>query len=123
MKFDGKRNQVNTLDKLDSFAFEDAPVKVGSSSAAAKISDVLRGTVSWNPGSTPSGNAKSQTMTITGAALGDVVKVSFDKALGATAVLTAEVSTANTVRAVLVNLGSTINPGAGTLTFLVLKSS
>jgi hypothetical protein len=50
--------------------------------------------------------------------------VSFSQALPAGAILTAQVSAANTVAATLVNLsGSTYSPGAGTLRFAITPQS
>ncbi len=79
-------------------------------------------TDTWDPGSIPVGAKISKTVTVAGAALGDFVLKSFDKDLQELQ-LTADVSAANTVEAVLGNLtGSAVDLESGTLKVLVLKS-
>lgn len=80
------------------------------------------GTVTWNPSSLANGASTSQEVTVTGAALGDFVIVSFSLDVQ-DLTLTADVTAANTVTAVLANnSGASVDLGSGTLKVLVLKS-
>lgn len=81
-------------------------------------------TVAWDPGAILDGNEEAQAVTVTGAALGDVVLgVSFSLDV-ADLNLDAHVTAADTVTAVLQNnTGGTIDLGAGTLKVVVVKAS
>lgn len=79
-------------------------------------------TTTWDPGSIASGASESKEITVTGASLGDYVLVSFSLDVQ-DMTLTADVTAANTVTAVLANnSGGAVNLGSGTLSVLVLKS-
>ena len=78
-------------------------------------------TASWNPGSVANGAKASTTVTVTGAALGDHVNVSFSLDLQELT-FTAYVSASNTVEIVLGNLtGAALDLGLGTLSVLVFE--
>lgn len=76
----------------------------------------LTGSSTWNPASISDGNEEATaTWTVTGAALGDIVRASFS--LDVTDLqLDAQVSSGNTITAVLANsTGGAINLGSGTV--------
>lgn len=76
----------------------------------------------WDPGSVAAGASTTTTVTVSGAALGDFVMVSFSLALQGLQ-LTASVSATNTVEVVLSNLtGAAVDLASGTLAVLVFKS-
>lgn len=80
-------------------------------------------TTTWDPGSIASGSEEVKEVTVSGAALGDFVLVSFSLDV-ADLTLTAQVTAANTVTAQLSNnTGAAVNLGSGTLKVLVLKSA
>jgi hypothetical protein len=80
------------------------------------------GTTTWDPGSIATGAEEVKEITVSGAALGDFVLVSFSLDV-ADLTLTAAVTATNTVTAQLSNLtGGAVNLGSGTLKVLVLKS-
>ena len=80
-------------------------------------------TATWNPESISSGASESKNITVSGAALGDFVLVSFSLDVQ-DITLTADVTAANTVTAVMANLsGGAINLASGTIKVLVLKSA
>jgi hypothetical protein len=81
-------------------------------------------TATWNPGSLTSGTETTTDVTVTGAALGDFVLVSFSLDVDDLA-LTAQVTSANTVTVQLLNLkgGAATDLGSGTLKVLVIKSA
>lgn len=87
-----------------------------------------RATATWNPGSiaskdTVGASFAAQTVTVTGAALGDLVLASFS--LDVTdLVLTADVTAADTVTVVLSNpTASAVDLASGTLTVLVVDQN
>lgn len=74
------------------------------------------GTATWNPASVASGAATSTTVTVTGAALGDLADAAFSLAVPAGVVLSAEVTAADTVTVTLLNLsGGAVDLASGTL--------
>jgi hypothetical protein len=80
-------------------------------------------TATWNPGSIASGAEEAKEITVSGAALGDFVLVSFSLDVS-DLTLTANVTAENTVTAVLANLtGAAVNLAEGTVKVLVLKSA
>ena len=80
-------------------------------------------TTTWNPASIASGASESKEVTVTGAALGDFALVSFNLDVQ-DITLTADVTAANTVTAVLANnSGGAVNLASGTLKVLVIKSA
>ena len=79
-------------------------------------------TATWDPGSIATGAEAVTEVTVTGAALGDFVLVSFSLDVQ-DLTLTAAVTAANTVTVQLSNLtGGAINLASGTVKVLVLKS-
>lgn len=82
----------------------------------------LSGTAAWTPGAIAGGAGATQSVTVTGAALGDPVAVGYNQNLADGIVLTGEVSAANTVTAQLRNVtGGSITPTAGTVRATVWK--
>ena len=81
----------------------------------------LTGSDTWDPGSIADGDEEAKEVTVTGAALGDFVRVSFS--LDVTdLVLDAKVTAANTVTCILVNnTGGAIDLGSGTISVEVFK--
>ena len=80
-------------------------------------------TATWDPAGIDSGRSVTTTVTVQGAALGDLVVASFSLDLQGL-IMTAYVSSANTVTVVLANLTATagLNIGSGTLKVLVFKT-
>jgi hypothetical protein len=81
----------------------------------------LSGSVTWNPGSIADGDEEAKEITVTGAALGDFVLVSFSVDV-ADLVLSAQVTAADTVTASLANnTGGAIDLASGTVKAIVTK--
>ena len=81
----------------------------------------LDGSVAWNPGEIADGDEEVQAVTVTGAALGDFVLVSFSLDVIDLAI-TGAVTAANTVTAQLNNnTGGALDLGAGTVYARVFK--
>jgi hypothetical protein len=81
----------------------------------------LDGSAAWNPGEIADGNEEVQAVTVTGAALGDFVLVSFSLDVVDLAI-TGAVTAANTVTAQLNNnTGGALDLGAGTVYARVFK--
>lgn len=79
------------------------------------------GTATYDPPSIAADGVETTTVTVTGAALGDVVSASFSLSLGGL-MMSAEVSAADTVTVTLFNpTGSAIDLGSGTLTAKVSR--
>ena len=89
--------------------------------AMAPVNTALVGTAAYNPGDLADGAGETTTgITVTGAALGDFVLVSFDKDLESIT-LTGWVSAANTVKARFQHeSGGSVNLDAGNLYFTVI---
>lgn len=86
-----------------------------------KIAKYLSTTATWNPGSVAAAGQTSTTVTLTGAALGDVALCSFSLDLQLLQ-LTANVSAANTITCVLQNgTAGPIDLASGTLRVSVLQ--
>jgi len=84
-------------------------------------SSVLNGSVTWDPAAILDGDMESKDITVTGAALGDFVLVSFSLDT-ADLTLTAQVTATNTVTATLANnTGASVNLASGTCYVRVLK--
>ena len=83
----------------------------------------MSGTATWDPGSIEDGNEEAKEITVTGAALGDLVVCSFS--LDVTdLVLRGAVTAANTVTAILANnTGGAIDIGSGTVRALVRSAT
>ncbi len=82
--------------------------------------NTFQGTATWNPAAIANGAEEAQEITVTGAVLGDFVLVSFSLDVQ-DLVLDAQVTTTNTVTAVLANnTGGSINLNSGTVTAKVI---
>ncbi|MEZ4530554.1 MAG: hypothetical protein R2855_05935 [Thermomicrobiales bacterium] len=107
------RSASDTL-KTDDLFVADGGVTIGS--GGTRITKHLSATTSWDPLSTASGTAASSTVTVTGAALGDVVSVGFSQALPDGVTISGSVSATNTVKVTLGNLsGSPVDLAPGTI--------
>lgn len=96
---------------------------VAIGSGGAPIAKSLTNTATWDPGNMAAdGSVASTTLTVTGAAVGDVAHASLST-IGANDVLiTAHVQAADTVRVVLQNkTGGALDIASGTLRVVVLK--
>ena len=83
--------------------------------------DLEEGSATWDPGSIADGDEEAKEITVTGAALGDFILVSFSLDV-ADLTLTAQVTTANTVTAVLANnTGGAIDLAEGTVKAKVIR--
>jgi hypothetical protein len=83
----------------------------------------VKASTTWDPGSVSSGSSTTKTVTVSGAAVGDFAVATFSLSLSGLQ-LTAYVSAADTVTAVLSNLtGSAVDLSSGTLSVLVFKSA
>lgn len=91
---------------------------------AAKLRQMfyrLTGSDTWDPGSIANGAEEAKEVTVTGAALGDFVRVSFSLDI-TDLVLDAKVTASNTVTCVLANnTGGAIDLGSGTIKVEVFK--
>jgi|GEM_PF-1792595 len=86
-----------------------------------QFTNTLFGSVVWDPASVADGDAVSQEVTVTGAALGDFAIASFSLDVQ-DLVLDAQVTAANTVTVVLANnTGGAINLASGTVRVIVLE--
>mgnify|MGYP003143307114 CR=1 FL=1 len=87
-----------------------------------KFSDVLSGSITWNPGVIGDGNEEAKELTVHGAELGDFVLSSLSSDI-LDGVLDAQVTAADTVTAVLANnTGGNIDVASCTLSVLVVKA-
>ena len=82
---------------------------------------VLAGSATVDFGSIADGNEEATTITVTGAALGDIVMVSHSRDVSDLQ-LTADVTAANTVTVVASSSGDTVDLGSGTVRVLVIPS-
>lgn len=82
---------------------------------------VLAGSATVDFGSIADGNEEATDITVTGAALGDIVMVSHSLDVQDLQ-LTADVSAANTVSVVASSSGDTVDMGSGTVRVLVIPS-
>lgn len=88
----------------------------------ANIPTGRTGSTTWDPASVADGAMTSTTVTVTGAAVGDVVAVGFSVAVPAGALLVGSVTATNTVTVTLFNkTGGALDLGSGTLKATVLK--
>jgi methenyltetrahydromethanopterin cyclohydrolase len=94
-----------------------------NSDLAVGAMKILRGSAVWDPGSIADGDEEAKEITVTGAALGDYVQVSFSLDVTDLA-LVGSVTAANTVTALLLNnTGGAIDLGSGTVRALVIKNN
>ena len=82
---------------------------------------LLAGSVTKDFGSIGDGNEEAQAITVTGAALGDIVMASFSLDVQDLQ-LTADVTAADTVTCVISSSGDTVDLSSGTLRVLVIPS-
>ena len=82
----------------------------------------LKATATYDPANLAAdGNATSTTITVTGAAVGDMALATHSLLSSNNVLITAHVQAADTVRVVLMNkTGGALNIGSGTLTVVVL---
>lgn len=86
------------------------------------VDQALRNTVAWNPGTVLNGSFSSTTITVTGAALGDIATAGFSQGMPAGCSIGASVSAANTVRVSIINQsGASAAFSSGTLRVSVTK--
>jgi len=86
-----------------------------------KLYGILNGSDTWDPASIADGDEEAKEITVTGAALGDFVLVSFSVDV-ADLSLTADVTAADTVTAVLANnTGGAVDLASGTIYVRVIK--
>lgn len=91
-----------------------SPLAIGASGTAIK--QHLAATKTWDPASVADGAMTSTTVTVTGAAIGDLVAVGFSLAVPAGMVLSGSVTASNTVTVTLFNKsGSVQDLASGTL--------
>ena len=83
---------------------------------------VLAGSATIDFASVADGNEEAADITVTGAALGDMVMVSHSLDL-ADLQLSASVTAANTISCVVSSSGDTVNLGSGTVRVLVIPSA
>ena len=83
---------------------------------------VLAGSATVDFGSIADGDELASDITVTGAALGDIVMVSHSLDV-ADLQLTADVTAANTVSVVVSSSGDAVNLGSGTVRVLVIPSA
>lgn len=108
---------VSTINQTVSSTMATLNTTVGtiSTSVTAAFPPPLTSSATWNPPNLASGASTSTTITVTGAVLGNFVQPSFSLDLQGMQ-LTGNVSSANTVTAVLSNLtGGSIDLASGTL--------
>jgi len=82
---------------------------------------LLAGSATVDFGSVADGNEEATDITVTGAALGDIVMVSHSLDVQDLQI-TADVTAANTVTAVISSSGDTVDMGSGTVRVLVIPS-
>lgn len=111
---------VVTRDIADGPALKASTLTVGGT--GAEIEGILSGTTSWTPGGINNGASASKTVTVAGAAVGDVVSVGVYPALPAGVVASGQVTAGGTVTVTLGNLsGSTVTLAAGSIRVEVHK--
>lgn len=95
-------------------------IAIGSS--GAPIAKVITGTTTWDPASIADGAITTTTVTVTGAAVGDVCMVGLTTLTTEDAMLVGKVSAADTVEVVLFNkTGGNMDLSSGTLRAVVFK--
>jgi len=109
----------------DEFVGDQVLADLDATTKAAKIAPSLfkrlTGSDTWDAASIADGDEEAKEVTVTGAALGDFVRVSFSLDV-ADLVLDAKVTAANTVTCILANnTGGAIDLGSGTISVEVFK--
>lgn len=96
--------------------------RLGAVVSTTNVTDQLAAEVTWDPASLANGASASQSVTVTGAAVGDPAVAGFTGINAAGWRLTACVIAANTVSVFLTNnTGGTLNLASGTLKVVVFK--
>ncbi len=124
--FYGVRTLTNsgpTLEALDAQSFDTNTTDTLFGVGLSRYGQELTGSATWNPGNIADGDEQTQTVTVTGAALGDfVTAVSFSLDVSDLQ-LTADVTVANQVTCVLSNsTGGNIDLAEGTVRVRVNKA-
>lgn len=105
----------------ESLDIDSTGTRIGVNSTGGRINAILVGTATWDPGSTATGTVVSTTLTVTGAAVGDVAIPSWEDTTAGW-VTTAFVSAANTVTVNALFMGAVSDdPGSFTLRAWVIK--
>ena len=92
--------------------------------AGSPIAPVLRASKSWAPGNIGDGSVAATTITVAGAAVGDVAGASHSELGGGDFIISAYVQDANVVRVLILNkAGELLTVGSGTLHVMVWKWS
>ena len=88
----------------------------------AALTPESSGTATWDPASLAAGADLSQTLTVQGAAVGDVVGVGFSQPVPAGVLLVGAVTAPNTVTVTLLNeTAAAVDLASGTLRAIVTK--
>ncbi len=94
-------------------------LQIGSGAA---LTAMYSATTTWDPASINSAETDFATLTVTGAAVGDLVTVSFSQTIPDGLILTAQVSATNTIRVTLLNsTASPVDLSSGTIRVQVNK--
>lgn len=105
----------------ETFDIDSTGIRAGVNGTGGRINAVLVGTATWDPGSTATGVVATTTLTVTGAAVGDVAIPSWEDTTAGW-VTTAFVSAANTVTVNALFMGAVSDdPGSFTLRAWVIK--
>jgi len=92
-----------------------------SSSGVLGIKQILYGSATWDPASIAAGAQATTTITVSGAASGDLVIVSFRQTIANGLIVKAFVTAADTVTVYLDNTtAGAIDPGSGTVRVAVI---
>ena len=96
--------------------------QIGRDSNAAKIKKILTLAATYNPASMATNTSTSTTLTVSGAAIGDVCSAGFSVAVPAGVYLTADVTATDTVTVKLFNqTAGTVDLASGTIRVVVMK--
>lgn len=107
--------------QIEQLQTKDTDLAIWAERLKEQLNLSFTGSATWNPGSIANGAEEMKEVTVTGAALGDFAIPSFS--LDVTDLqLTADVTAANTVTALLNNnTGGAIDLASGTIYILVIK--
>ena len=90
--------------------------------AGSPVAPILRASATWNPANMVDGAVVSTTVTVTGAATGDVALAAHDQIGANDVIVSAHVEAADTVRMMIVNkTGGDLNIANGTVYVTVWK--
>lgn len=89
---------------------------------SSPLTNIYKGTATWDPASIADGAVTNTTVTVTGASIGDQCIVGFSNAVPANAFMVGSVTAANTVTVTLFNkTGGNLDLASGTLKVTVIK--